>query len=171
MLDYYVGNKDLVTVTDEKQGESLALIAGNQAAKTPSIWKENRYIPTNPAKLATVAQRTEFLRLLVEKRYLVWAAPVFGCSIRTVYRRMAEDSEFAIAVEDSVTYREETLLARIEAVSEEEALKAGRNTDRIVQLNALAPGKYRRQDRGVQVATQVNITLGYQPPRPPSMRK
>ena len=130
-------------------------------------WKENPYLPTYPRKLATIEQREQFLAILREKKYIVWAADEIGVSRMTVHRRMAEDVDFAAAVGQIIAWREERMLAKIEAVSEVEAVKEGRNGDRMMQLNALAPGKYKRDAKGVQQATQINIVIGFTPPTVP----
>ncbi len=132
-----------------------------------SPWRENSYLPTHPRKLATVEQREQFLVILREKKYIVWAADEIGVSRMTVYRRMAEDVDFSAAVGQIIAWREERVLAKIEAVSEAEAVKEGRNGDRMMQLNALAPGKYKRDAKGQQQATQINIVIGFTPPTVP----
>ena len=133
----------------------------------PSPWKENPYVPTHPTLLRLPEEKALFLEKLKQEKYIIRAAHAYGCSRKTVQRRMVEDPEFATAADDIIREREELLLSQIEPVSESEALKAGRNSDRSKQLDALAPHKYKRDSKGVQVATQVNIIIGFTPPTVP----
>jgi hypothetical protein len=128
-------------------------------------WHENTLVPTQPHLLGNAEQEERYLAILAEKRYHVLAAPAFGCSTRTVERRMLANPEFAAAVSEVQSSREKLLLAAIEGVSEEQALVPSKVTDRAMQLNALAPGKYKRDAKGAQVATQVNIMIGFTPPK------
>ena len=154
---------DVMEGDNGANGSDCAKMVAVSDAKTP--WRENPYLPTQPRKLATEEQKEQFLTLLREYKYIVWAADKMGISPDTVERRMAQDQDFAAATHKIIAWREAKMLARIEAVSEAEAVKEGRNTDRAMQLNALAPGKYKRDAKGVQVATQVNIMLGLTPPK------
>lgn len=149
---------------DSEDGDLTKMVVATEN-KNPNAWHENPYLPTQPKLLGSKEQEDRFLEVLREKKYIVWAAPAFGCSDRTVERRMLENPEFATAVHDVITHRERMMLATIEAVSETEAVKEGRNTDRAMQLNALGYGKYKRDAKGVQVATQVNIMIGFSPPK------
>ena len=153
--------------TQEEVG-ALSVVAGDKSS--PPLWRENPYLPTQPL-LRDPETKALYLAKLRELRYEIRAAHAVGVSLRTVQRRKIEDPDFAVAVDHVVMEQEAEDLAKIEPVSISEAVKPGRNSDRLKQLDALAPAKYRRKDGGVQVATQVNIVLGYTPPNPPAMRK
>ncbi len=161
-------SEDARDVREEEQGineRDCTKMVVSPENKTPDTWHENYLLPTQPHLLRTLEQEERFLGVLREKKYIVWAAPEFGCSHMTVNRRMLENPEFASAVHQVIAHREEMMLAQIEAVSESEAVKEGRNTDRAMQLNALGYGKYKRDTKGLQVATQVNIMIGFTPPK------
>lgn len=151
-------------VTGNSDGENTQMVVAAET-KNPDAWHENYLLPTQPYLLRTKEQEDRFLEVLREKKYIVWAAPEFGCSDRTVERQMLANPEFAAAVYDVIAHRERKMLATIEAVSESEAVKTGRNTDRAMQLNALGYGKYKRDAKGAQVNTQVNIMIGFTPPK------
>lgn len=159
-------NKERMPIKDnDNVGRNEVRMPVTGETKNPGVWHENPYQPTQPHLLGTKEQEDRFLVVLAEKKYLCWAAPAFGCSRMTVNRRMQENPEFASAVYDVIACREEMMLATIEAVSESEAVKTGRNTDRAMQLNALGYGKYKRDSKGPQVATQINIMIGFTPPK------
>lgn len=152
--------------------EETTLTQSLNGAKRPGIWQENQYMPTAPEKLRSPEHKIAFLVLLHKHKYIILAAEAFGVSRRTVTRVMADDPDFAAAAYDVLARREERKLAEIEAVSEAQAIKPGAVTDRAMQLNALDPGKYKRDAKGgVQTATQINIVLGFEPPHPPQAPK
>lgn len=163
-------SEDVVDVIERNLGdtrEGCTKMVATQSPKKDGVWHENPYLPTQPHLLGTKEQDDRFLEVLREKKYICWAAPEFGCSRWTVDRRMLENPEFASAVYDVIAKREEMVLAKIEAFSEEMALTNSKVTDRAMQLNALGYGKYKRDAKGVQVATQINIVLGFTPPKVP----
>lgn len=164
-------NNSLEVVPKEERKEDLALTDVAVKPSSPPAWKDNPYLPTHPTLLRSPEEKALFLVKVKELKYNIRAAHALGYSVRLVQRRMVEDIEFALAVDAIHRDREMELYNDIEEVSEREALKEGRNSDRLKQLDALGPEKYRRKDVGVQVATQINITLGYQPPRPPAMKE
>ena len=133
--------------------------------KKSGAWHENYLLQNQPHLLGSPEQEEQFLDVLRAKKYIVWAAPEFGCSHMTVHRHMLENPEFAAAVHRVIAHREELMLATIEEVSETQAIVASKVTDRAMQLNALGYGKYKRDAKGVQVATQINIVLGFTPPK------
>ncbi len=161
-------SEDVSTSLEGEQGvndSDCTKMVATQSPKKDGVWHENPYLPTQPHLLGTKEQDARFLEVLREKKYICWAAPEFGCSRWTVDRRMLENPEFASAVYDVITKREEMVLAKIEAFSEEMALTNSKVTDRAMQLNALGYGKYKRDAKGVAVNTQVNIMIGFTPPK------
>ncbi len=156
--------RELKDVTGGNRDDLTKMVVA-QGQKKDVGWHENSLIPTQPHLLGDAEQEERYLAVLADKRYHILAAPAYGCSVRTVERRMLANPEFAAAVSEVRSSREQLLLAAIEGVSEEQALIPSKVTDRAIQLNALAPSKYKRDSKGVQVATQVNIMIGFTPPK------
>ncbi len=147
------------------QGDCTKMVVSPESKK--GAWHENYLLPTQPHLLGSPEQEEQFLDVLRAKKYIVWAAPEFGCSHMTVHRHMLDNPEFAAAVHQVIAHREELMLATIEEVSETQALVPSKVTDRAMQLNALGYGKYKRDVKGQQQATQINIVIGFTPPTVP----
>lgn len=130
--------------------------------------RSNRYIPTAPV-LSTPEEKLVFIKLLQEcDGYEVRAAEKFGCSTRTVRRRKSEDPEFAKAVEEVRWERDQRNLADLATLSLERARDPKNVTERIFNLNALDPGKYRPKPQAPQLPP-LTINFGVRIPKLPGM--
>jgi len=133
-------------------------------------WKENRLIPTQKI-LDTFEAQQKFIDLLIENEgFLTLSAKSFGCSLRTIERRMVEYPDFADAVRTVKKHYDQALQEELEAISYEHARKPASVTQRIFLLNSLDPGRYR--PKPVAPAPQaLNITWGFRIPNLPGLRE
>jgi hypothetical protein len=89
--------------------------------------------------------------------YITLAAKNMGFVHSTVNYAMKSDFLFEQAVRAIKDYHMEERLDTLEDLSVNQAKKAGCTTERIFQLKALNPHKYR--DRAPQQATQINLIV------------
>ena len=129
---------------------------GTLAHTTQKYNGVTRYLPNPPKLLAD--QRQNFLDILKEKDGNITAtAKVLDVSKRTIYRRMAEDQEFKRSVELVRWECDEEFVDALEAVSRKCALEEKNVRERLAQLKANMPHKYR--ERGHPFQTLINVTV------------
>jgi len=95
--------------------------------------------------------------------YITLAAKNMGFNYISVNRAMKGDALFEQAVRAIKDYKMEERLDTLEELSINQAKKAGCTTERIFQLKALNPHKYR--DRAPQQATQINLMVSGTSPK------
>ena len=126
-------------------------------------WIENHYLPTSPV-LVTPQEQAKFIEILHENRgFVTIAAKKYGVCQRSVTRKMVEFPDFAIAVQNVRVFFEAQVLDQLEEISENCALDKKNITERIFQMNALNPGKYRPRQTNIQ-ATSIHVSYGFQSP-------
>ena len=100
--------------------------------------------------------------------HLAKASKMIGKTYAVTYKaRMAESGLFFNAVAKITDQWDSRHLAELEEVSMTQAKKPGNITERLFNMKALNPGKYR--EKATPISPVINITVGYQmgpdPPR------
>lgn len=105
--------------------------------------KENKLLPVGKI-LSTRQDQIKFLGILSEEEgYLSRAAKRFGCSLRTAQYRVSEDKDFKQAVYQVREAFRTKRLEALERVSYEQALDPKATRERLFQLKAGDPQRYR----------------------------
>lgn len=109
-------------------------------------------------KRSFVGNKEEYLQHLGDcGGYITLAAKNMGFTHTSVGYAMKTDALFEQAVRAIQDYHQQERLDSLEELSVNQAKKAGCTTERIFQLKALNPHKYR--DRSPQQATQINLMV------------
>ena len=98
------------------------------------------------------------------------AAKAMNMSHSTVWKSRQKYPEFEKAYQEIKGVWNDAVLEGLEARSIDEAMNKS-VADRIFQLKALNPPKYREKQQLLQVGGNINIILGYEPPRPPAIER
>lgn len=117
---------------------------------------------TLPAKNGMPEWGPEYLIALDKAEgHLLKASKMIGKSYSTTYKaRMAESGLFFNAVAKITDQWDSRHLAELEEVSMTQAKKPGNITERLFNMKALNPGKYR--EKATPMSPVINITVGYQ---------
>lgn len=139
--------------------EQMALEASDAVAtSTPRVVVHKKGLPEWGAA---------FLAILPEVNgNLVSAAEAVGRTLTTVCRARLEYLDLAKGISDIKAVVDTDRLERLEDRSASLADDPKNTTERIFQLNALRPERYRPRAGGNQL-TSINITLGVQVPKSP----
>jgi len=156
---------DISRETNTDSSSVIPLEANNRMVKKGS----NPFLKNEPRKLVSSAQKRRFLDLLVDARgHITVAAKKFGVGRTTVYQRLREDSDFSMAVNEIRKEIDEQDLAVLAELSINQAMNPKNVTERIFNLNALDPSRYRPKPQAPQLPP-LNITFGFAIPRLPNM--
>jgi len=140
--------------------------------RTP-VKKNNPYLPNEPKKLVTQQQKEQFLEILGRPEvhgYVSVACKIAKIGRTTAYERMKDDSHFASAVTSVRDKFEEDTLVELEQLSEMRAKDPKATTERIFQLNALRPEKYKPKPQAPQLPA-LTINFGVRIPKLPGLRE
>ena len=121
--------------------------------------KKERYLP-KPKKFTKPEEKAFFLKVLRENNgKIIPTAVILNVAKSTLYRTMNEDKQVALEVQEIREKHRLVLLESLEGLSENFATIPGNVTERIFQLNALHPEKYRPRANSSNVTNiQINTT-------------
>jgi len=124
--------------------------------------KRNPLILDEPV-LSTAEDFIRFLKILQDKKqkgFLSLAAKVYHVSLSTVQRRLSSNPEFKMAVDSVRQAWHQRRLDQLERLSFDESLKTENVRERLFQLQAHDPAKYRNDRNSVAVGA-IQVSFGY----------
>ena len=122
----------------------------------------NNMIPARPEKGMPVWATEYLIALDKAEGYLAKAAKMIGKSYSTTYKARLANADFFNVVEKMKAEWDSRHLAELEEISMTQAKKPGNVTERIFNMKALNPAKYRDKTMHSNTGGKITIVYGFE---------